>query len=591
MDRRGHASNPLLFDTIFSTESKVFYLTLSVFPYSGMVMFATIPPETCVKTLHQNIPILMIVMPTPNPNPNMLEMILAAVAAALATGVAAYFYLRSHVSRGIQTEQDEKFRLLVEEMKKKDEANIRRLEESTRRLDENTRRLETDKKDLQDRQKKLDEVQKKLDETESKLAQKEDRIDRKSDELDRRVGELDVKETMLEREREEITRLRSELEHRLSEIARLSQDEAREILLRETEAHYEKDILGLIEKKKVDMRARERELSREILVNAIQQYAGEVTTEMTQTIIHIENDDLKGKIIGKEGRNIIAFEKATGVSIIIDDTPDTVFISSYDLFRRFIAKKTLEDLILDKRIQPARIEEIAEKNAKEAEKLIFELGEKTLAEMGIAGIPAEIVPLIGKFRFRTSYGQNILMHAKEVAYIAEAIAKQIGADAELALKGGLLHDLGKSMDHDVEGTHPEIGGRIARKYGLHPKIVNIIEGHHDDVPAICIETKIIQIADAISAIRPGARRMNADQYIKRIQEIENLAMSFTGVNKAYALSAGREIRVFVDAAVVNDLQAEKLAQEIAANIEANLNYPGEIRITLIREKRVIEYAR
>ena len=211
--------------------------------------------------------------------------------------------------------------------------------------------------------------------------------------------------------------------------------------------------------------------------------------------------------------------------------------------------------------------------------------------MGIAGIPSEIVPLIGKFRFRTSYGQNILTHAKEVAYIAEAIAKQIGADPELALKGGLLHDLGKSMDHDVEGTHPEIGGRIARKYGLHPKIINIIEGHHDDVPSICIETKIVQIADAISAIRPGARRVNADQYIKRIQEIENLAMSFTGVSKAYALSAGREVRVFVDANTVTDLASEKLAQEIAANIEANLSYPGEIRITLIREKRVIEYAR
>ncbi len=305
----------------------------------------------------------------------------------------------------------------------------------------------------------------------------------------------------------------------------------------------------------------------------------------------LESDDLKGKLIGKEGRNIIAFEKATGVSLIIDDAPDTVFLSSFDLFRRYIAKKSLEDLIADKRIQPARIEEIVEKNQAEADKLIYDLGRKTVDEMGIIGIPDEILPLVGKFRFRTSYGQNILMHSKEVAYIAEAIAKLIGADTTLALKGGLLHDIGKAMDHDIEGTHPEIGGRIARKYGLDEKVVNIIESHHDDVPQICIESKIVQIADAISAVRPGARRMNVEDYIKRIQEMENIAMSFPGVSKAYALSAGREVRVFVDADTVSDLDAEKKAQDIAAQIEANCNYPGEIKINLFREKRVVQYAK
>ncbi len=346
-----------------------------------------------------------------------------------------------------------------------------------------------------------------------------------------------------------------------------------------------------MEKKRADLKIRESELAREILIKSIQQYSGDVTGETTQTIIHLASDDIKGKLIGKEGRNIIAFERATGVNLIIDDTPDTVFISSFDLFRRYIAKRSLEALIEDKRIQPARIEEIVEENQKDAEKVIYDLGQKTLIEMGIVGVPDELLPLIGKFRFRTSYGQNILMHSKEVAYIAESIARLIGADTVLALKGGLLHDIGKSLDHDIEGTHPELGGKIARKYGLDERLINIIEGHHDGVPQICIETKIVQIADAISATRPGARRMNADDYIKRISEMENIAMSFSGVSKAYALSAGREVRVFVDAGVVSDLAATKMAQEIANTIETTLTYPGEVKVHLIRETRIIEYAR
>jgi ribonuclease Y len=428
-------------------------------------------------------------------------------------------------------------------------------------------------------------------EQEQRLMEKEQRVDKKYEELELKRNDLQKKEDALEQKTGEIDKKYTEIETRLETIAKLSGEEAKALLLQYTEERYEKDILSLMDKKKKELHSRERELSREILIKAIQQYSWEVTWETTQTMVTLESDDLKGKLIGKEGRNIIAFEKATGVSLIIDDAPDTVFLSSFDLFRRYIAKKSLEDLIADKRIQPARIEELVEKNQQEADKLIYDLGRKTIDEMGIIGIPEEIVPLIGKFRFRTSYGQNILMHSKEVAYIAEAIAKLIGADSVLALKGWLLHDLGKAMDHDIEGTHPEIGGRIARKYGLDEKTINIIEWHHDDVPQICIETKIVQIADAISAVRPGARRMNVEDYIKRIQEMENIAMSFSGVNKAYALSAGREVRVFVDADTISDLEAEKRAQEIAAQIEANCNYPGEVKINLIREKRIIEYAK
>lgn len=469
-------------------------------------------------------------------------------------------------------------------LKANEERFERLMAENKQKQKEEADRLSREKDDLLARQKRLED-------TEVKIAEKEDRLEQKISELDKKYTALQQKGTELEREREQNEVIRKELQGKLSEMAGLTSEQAKEYLFKETETIYEKDFLGLIEKKKGELRAREKELSKEILIKSIQQYSAEVTAETTQTIVKLESDDIKGKLIGKEGRNIIAFERSTGVSLIIDDTPDTVFISSFDLFRRYIAKKTLEQLIEDKRIQPARIEEIAEYNRQEAEKLIYELWEKTINEMGVTGIPGEIIPLIGKFRFRTSYGQNILTHSKEVAYIAEAIAKQIGADPVVALKGGLLHDLGKAMDHDIEGTHPEIGGRIARKYGLPENIVNIIEGHHDDVPQICIETKIVQIADAISAIRPGARRANADEYIKRIQEIENIAMSFSGVSKAYALSAGREVRVFVDCDTISDLAAEKMAREIAESFEANLNYPGEIKVNLIREKRIVEYAR
>jgi ribonuclease Y len=428
-------------------------------------------------------------------------------------------------------------------------------------------------------------------EQENRLAEKEQKIDRKYEELEWKQNALRQKESSIDEHIATLDRKQVEVSTKLESIARLSVEEAKTLLLETTEERYEKDILSLIEKKKKELKNRESDMAREILIKSIQQYAGEVTGETTQTMVQLESDDLKGKIIGKEWRNIIAFEKATWVSLIIDDAPDTVFLSSFDLFRRYIAKKSLEDLIADKRIQPARIEEIVEKNQQDADKLIYDLGRKTIDEMGIIGIPEEVIPLIGKFRFRTSFGQNILMHSKEVAYIAEAIAKLIGADPVLALKGWLLHDLGKAMDHDIEGTHPEIGGRIGRKYGLDDKTINIIEWHHDDVPQICIETKIVQIADAISAVRPGARRMNVEDYVKRIQEMENIAMSFPGVNKAYALSAGREVRVFVDADTISDLDAEKRARDIATQIEANCNYPGEVKINLIREKRVIEYAK
>ncbi|MDP2103471.1 MAG: ribonuclease Y [Candidatus Gracilibacteria bacterium] len=509
-----------------------------------------------------------------------MNTIVSLLAGAIISGGVVYFLLVFKTKTQDTHEQERITALLSagqEEVKTL-------LAEARRQIAEERGRMEEEKEEIKAQKRKTEEI-------EAKIIQKEERFEQKLEEIEKKQAVMREREDELEKIREQLEVTRKELAGKLTEIAKITPEEAKELLLQQVEERYEKDILSLIEKKKTELRFREKELSREILIKSIQQYSGDVTAEMTQTLIHLENDDIKGKLIGKEGRNIIAFERATGVSLIIDDSPDTVFISSFDLFRRYIAKKSLEQLIEDKRIQPARIEEIVEQNEQEADKLIYDLGEKCLNEMGITGIPQEMIPLIGKLRFRTSYGQNILIHSKEVAYIAEAIAKQIGADSELALKGGLLHDLGKALDHDIEGTHPEIGAKIARKYGLSENIINIIEAHHDGVPQICIETKIIQIADAISAIRPGARRMNAEDYIKRIKEMENIATSFPGVAKAYALSAGREVRVFVDADTVSDYDAEKLAQEIAGSIEANLSYPGEVKVNLIREKRIIEYAR
>lgn len=497
-------------------------------------------------------------------------------------GLVAWAWLGAMVTYFLASKsQNGKATKIVQDAENQGKNIIERAEQTAETL---RKEIDEARADIRDR--KNDAI-----EQEKRIAEKEQKIDQKYEELESKRAELRNKETTLEQKLAEVDKKSQTIESKLEEVAKLSQTDAKELLMKYTEERYEKDIVSLIEKKKKDLKVREEDMAREILIKSIQQYAGEVTGETTQTMVQLESDDLKGKIIGKEGRNIIAFEKATGVSLIIDDAPDTVFLSSFDLFRRYIAKKSLEDLIADKRIQPARIEEIVEKNQQDADKLIYDLGRKTIDEMGVIGIPDEIVPLIGKFRFRTSYGQNILMHSKEVAYIAEAIAKLIGADPVLALKGGLLHDLGKAMDHDIEGTHPEIGGRIARKYGLDEKTVNIIEWHHDDVPMICIETKIVQIADAISAVRPGARRMNVEDYIKRIGEMESIAMSFPGINKAYALSAGREIRVFVDADLVSDLDAEKKAQEIAGNIEANCSYPWEVKVIVFREKRIVQYAK
>ncbi|MCH2188745.1 ribonuclease Y [Candidatus Gracilibacteria bacterium] len=439
--------------------------------------------------------------------------------------------------------------------------------------------------------KESEDIKTRAEKIEERILEREERIEQKLENIEEKHQIISQKEADLQEYKEKLQQKSEELDGKLAELSKLSEKQAREIFLEQIKEKYSDDGVEAIQKHRKKIEESKKETAREIILKSIQQYAGDVTSEVTTTLIELPSDDIKGKLIGKEGRNITAFEKAAGVALIIDDTPGSVFISAFDLYRRYIAKKSLEKLIEDGRIQPARIEEVVKNTESEAEILLRELGNKVLEELGIRNIPEEMIPIIGKLRFRTSYGQNIIKHSKEVALIAENLARDLGADPELCKTGGLLHDIGKALDQEIEGTHPEIGAKLGRKYKLNPKIVDMIENHHGEQFEISLEAAIVQVADAISSVRPGARREVIEDYMKRVQEMEALAASFPGVNKAYALSAGREVRVFLDAESITDLQAHEMAKSIAENIEANLSYPGEVKINVIREMRVIEYAK
>ncbi len=431
----------------------------------------------------------------------------------------------------------------------------------------------------------------KAEKIEERALEKQEKIESKLEIIEEKQEKIQQKEDFLREKEVKIEDLRTELEWKLAEIAKLSENEAREIFLKKISEKYEEDWKSLIVKHKKKIEDNKKEISRDIILKSIQQYAWDVTSEVTTTIIPIPSDDIKWKLIWKEGRNITTFERAAWVSLIIDDTPDSVFISAFDLYRRYIAKKSLEKLIEDGRIQPARIEEIVAKTEEEADILLKELWNKVIDELSITNLPDEIIPIIWKLRFRTSYGQNIIKHSKEVAIIAEALALELWADPMLCKIWWLLHDIGKALDQEYEGTHPEIGAILWRKYKLNPKIIDMIENHHWEQFSISLEAAIVQVADAISSVRPWARREIIEDYLKRVQEMEALVTSFSWVNKAYALSAGREIRVFVDANTVSDINAQELAREIADSIQEKLSYPGEVRVNLIREMRVIEIAK
>jgi ribonuclease Y len=433
---------------------------------------------------------------------------------------------------------------------------------------------------------------------EEKISKQEERVFKREESLDKKQAELDKEIEAVKAKIEEVKAIKERgetiLQERASELAKvagLSKEQARDQLMQEIERENSDDFMMRAAKLERDGMERLERRAREILVTAIHRLGNSVASDTMATAITIPNDDIKGKIIGKEGRNIKAFERATGVEVIIDDTPGSILFSSYDPLRRAVARVALENLIIDGRIQPAKIEEMVEKARNEVNKIIKEKGEQAAFEAGVLNLDPKLLQILGRLHFRTSYGQSVLQHSVEMAHIAGMIAEELGANAQVARAGALLHDIGKALDHEVQGTHVEIGRRILQKFNVQEEVIKAMQAHHEEYPYETAESYIVQVADAISGGRPGARRDSVEQYIKRLGDIEAIANSFEGVEKSYAISAGREVRVFVKPDTMSDFQARELARNVALRIENELKYPGEIKVVVIRETRAIEFAR
>ncbi|MDE2213078.1 MAG: ribonuclease Y [Patescibacteria group bacterium] len=437
-----------------------------------------------------------------------------------------------------------------------------------------------------------------IKEKEEKLSRAEDRIFKREEALDKRQGELDREITGLKDRIEEVRTIKERTEvllkergEALAKVAGLTKDEARNLLTQELEREFNEDFMVRVQKLEREGYEKLERRAREILTTAIHRLGNSVASDTMATAFTIPNDDIKGKIIGKEGRNIKAFERATGVEVMIDDTPGSIVLSSYDPIRRAVARVALENLIVDGRIQPAKIEDMVEKAKAEVTKIIKDKGEAAAYETGVLNLPPQVIQILGRLYFRTSYGQNVLQHSTEMAHIAGMIAEELGANVQVAKAGALLHDIGKALDHEVQGTHVEIGRRILQKFGVDEAVIKAMQAHHEEYPYETAESYIVQVADAISGGRPGARRDSVENYLKRLSDIEAIANSFPGVEKSFAISAGREVRVFVKPDEMNDFAARELARDIAKRIENDLKYPGEVKVIVIRETRAIEFAR
>lgn len=447
-------------------------------------------------------------------------------------------------------------------------------------------------------QKILEAAKEETNQRHSELLKTEKLLLRREYVLDRKISDFELKQKEFQEKIEKLKEIKKDLEklktqavENLERISRLKKEEARKELLKNLEKEYQKEILEKIKKLEEEGRERFERRAKEILATAIQKCAISQAQEITTTIFSLPSEEIKGRIIGKEGRNIRALEKLTGVEIVIDETPEVVVISGFDPIRRQIAKLALEKLIQDGRIQPARIEEKVEEAKREISDQIREAGEGAVYEMGLLGVEPKLIQLLGRLKFRTSYGQNVLLHSMEVAYLAQALAEEIGADALVCKKAGLFHDIGKSVDQQIEGSHTDIGIKILEKFGMDSKVIQAMKSHHEEYPYESLEAILVQVADQISGARPGARKDTLENYLKRLSDLERIATSFAGVEKAWALQAGREIRVFVRPEEIDDLAAKMLAKEIANQIQEELKYPGEIKVNVIRETRIIEHAK
>ncbi len=435
------------------------------------------------------------------------------------------------------------------------------------------------------------EKEEKLQAAEERLVKKEDAVGKRQVDLDLEVEGLKGKIAEVKTLKDKADSLLAERETLLSRTAGLSEAQAKEELIQTTERKYGQDLVVRMQKLELSNQEKIETRAKEILSSAIQRLGNSVTADVFSTNINIPSEEIKGKIIGKEGRNIKSFERATGVEVIVDDTPGTITLSSFDPIRRHVARMALEALIADGRIQPAKIEKLVEKAREDINKVIKEKGEQAIFETGVMNLDPRVVSILGRLYFRTSYGQNVLQHSIEMAHIAGMIAAELGANVQIAKAGALVHDIGKALDHEVQGTHVEIGRRILQKFGTDEAVIKAMQAHHEEYPYETVESIIVQVADAISGARPGARRDTVENYLKRLEDLEGIATRFPGVEKAYALQAGRELRIFVKPEAVSDLEAKNMGRSIAEKIEQDLKYPGEIKVTIIRESRTVEFAR
>ncbi len=524
--------------------------------------------------------------------------LVAAVLGALAVGAsAAFFVLGRRAGRAAEIARQAATKSTAEETSRRIVGDAEREAEGLRKSaviagkEELIKLREAWEVEARHRREEVEREERRADEREGQLDKKFDLLDQRERELGRRASDLGRREKSVAEREQELDHLVADERRRLEALAGLSAEQAKQELMQRLEKEAEADAANrLREIRETAKRDAERE-ARKIVSLAVQRVAAEHTAEITVSAVSLPNDEMKGRIIGREGRNIRAFELATGVDVIIDDTPDTVVVSTFDPVRREVARLALEKLVTDGRIHPGRIEEVVAKARKEVDQQIVELGEQAAYETGIHGLHAELIKLVGRMKWRTSYGQNILDHSKEVAWLAGIMAAELGLDVQMAKRGALLHDIGKVLTHEHEGTHVQLGVEVATKYGENPLVVNCIAAHHDDVPHESELSVLVQAADAISGSRPGARREAFETYVKRLEGIERIASAYRGVEKVFAIQAGREVRVIVTPEAVDDARMTSLSDEIARRIEGELQYPGQIKVVVIRETRAVEFAR
>jgi len=515
--------------------------------------------------------------------------IITFIILGLITGVPIGFLIRKKMLEGRVEKADEYSKKIISQAQKEAE-NIKKEAELKAKDILYQMKVEFEK-EAKDKKEQLLFQEKRLLHKEESLDRKIDQIEKREERLVRREKEIEDMIKDLEERKKEIEELKKEHKRELERLAGISREEAKELLIKSMEEEAKNEAAKIVRRIEAEAKADADKKAKEILALAIKRYAGEYVTEQTVSVVHLPNEEMKGRIIGREGRNIRAIEAATGVDVIIDDTPEAVILSGFNPIRREVAKIALERLIYDGRIHPARIEEVVAKVTEEIEESIKEAGERAAFDVGVHGIHPELIRLLGRLKYRSSYAQNVLQHSIEVSFICGIIAAELDLDIKQAKRAGLLHDIGKAVDHEIEGPHALIGADLAKKYGESEEVIHAIAAHHEDIPPESILAVLVQAADTLSGARPGARKEMLETYIKRLKELENIALSFKGVTKAYAIQAGRELRVIVEGNMVGDDEAYMICRDIAKKIEKELTYPGQIKVTVIRETRAIEYAR